>query len=72
MELAFTTIQDVQKLVDIVEKSKLDYLKIGEIEIRKTIHLNPPDVISKAMSQQTTDDELFWSSGQAAQQQPRI
>lgn len=67
MELNFMNVSDVQKLVDIVEKQKLDYLKVGEIEIRKSIHLNPIEDVKKALNNNAdVDDDLFYSSGPAS------
>ncbi len=54
----------IKDLVKMCVDNKLDFLKVGDIEIKKSIHFNPPQLnngIAKT-PEQIMEEELFWSS----------
>lgn len=53
----------IKELVKICNENKLDLLKVGDIEIKKSIHFKPSDVKNEVKPPQETEEELlYWSS----------
>jgi hypothetical protein len=53
----------VRDLVNICVENKLDFLKVGDIEIKKSIHFKPMEVKNEFEPRQETEEELlYWSS----------
>lgn len=53
----------VKDLVKLAVDHKLDFLKVGDIEIKKSIHYKPSEI--KNMQQgpiETEEEMLYWSS----------
>lgn len=53
----------IKDLVKMCVDNKLDFLKVGDIEIKKSIHYKPTEIKGFAQSKVETEEELlYWSS----------
>lgn len=53
----------IKDLVKMCVDNKLDFLKVGDIEIKKSIHFKPNEIKTMAQSKVETEEELlYWSS----------
>ena len=62
-----TSKSSVKDLADLVKLYKLDYLKVGDVEIKKSIHEVPQTVSQKLSDEQQKaayEEELFYSAAQ--------
>lgn len=53
----------VKDLVKLAVDNKLDFLKVGDIEIKKSIHFKPNEIKNMQQGPVETEEEmLYWSS----------
>lgn len=53
----------IKDLVKMCVENKLDFLKVGDIEIKKSIHYKPAELKSFNQTKVETEEELlYWSS----------
>ncbi len=53
----------IKELVKLAVDNKLDFLKVGDIEIKKSIHFKPTDMKNMMQGPLETEEELlYWSS----------
>lgn len=59
-------INTAEQLTKLVVDNKLDYIKVGEIEIKKSIHFKPEDLkgleLTPEQKRKVEEETLFWSS----------
>jgi len=58
---AFTA-QELEKIIKLMVENKIDHIKLGDIEIKKSLHLTPDNAIAPKAIAHATDEELYWSS----------
>ena len=53
----------IKELTKLVCDNKLDFLKVGDIEIKKSIHFKPTEIKNTVEQAPETEEELlYWSS----------
>lgn len=64
MDLSKYNQTKIKTLVKIAVDNKLDYLRVGDLEIKKSIHFKEEDIknLQNSAKETTDEEDLYWSS----------